>query len=87
VSPALDQFADLARAEGPLLAGTFRTVVCEADGRFTFRDHDDREGACRYADDAATERESGIVLAVVFDHDFELVYRGRHPLERRGNSD
>lgn len=77
------RFAELARRQGPLAAGAFRSVVCEADGRFTFRDHVDLEGARTYADDAATESEDGIVLAFVFDHEFELVHEGRHPLERR----
>jgi hypothetical protein len=82
MSQARETLAELARSQGPLAAGAFRSVVCEADGRATFRDHRDLEGARIYADDAASERELGIVLACVFDHGFALVYRGRHYAER-----
>jgi hypothetical protein len=73
----------LARGQGPIPRGAFRCVVFEPEGRVTFHEHADRRAACAYADDAASERESGIVLACVFDEHFAPIHEGRHYGEPR----
>jgi len=82
VTEQLDSVAALARGQGQLLPGSFRSVVFEADARVRFHDHADLAGACRHADDAASERWDGIVLAYVVDHEFSVVYAGKHYAER-----
>lgn len=74
--------AERARAKGPLAAGSFRSVVFEADGRLSFHDHTDLASARVHADDAASERWDGVVIAYVLDDRFEIVHTGKHYAER-----
>ena len=74
--------AELARARGPLAAGSFRSVIFEADGRLSFHDHADLATARAHADDAASERWDGTVDAYVVDDRFEIVHTGEHYAER-----
>ena len=67
-----------ARSHGPLSAGHFRVVVYEASSRVTFHDFSARALAERYANDAASETEDGIVLAYVVDSSFRIVHTGKH---------
>jgi hypothetical protein len=67
-----------ARAAGPIAAGSFRVVVFEADGRVHVRDFDELEAARRYADDAASEAEVGVVTSSVLDDQLRVVHRGEH---------
>ncbi len=53
-------------------------MVIEADARVTCRDFADLAEARRYADDAASERESGIALAWVLDGRWRVVHEGAH---------
>lgn len=80
---ALHDRLELGLREGPVLAGRFRVVIYEADGRVTICDHDDLAAARAHADDAASETEDGVVIAVVFDDRFEPVHRGTHYALRR----
>lgn len=64
-----------ARRLGPV-AGDYRVVVYEEDGRSSFKDFAERDAAEQYANDAASE--SGWVLAHVFDQQLCLVHTGRH---------
>ena len=67
-----------ARAAGPIAAGWFRVVVFEAGGRVSVRDFEEVEAARRYADDAASEVEDGVVTAVVLDDELRVVRWGEH---------
>ncbi len=67
-----------ARAAGPLAAGSFRVVTYEPDARVTWRDFTDRALALTYADDAASETETGIVLSYVLDDHLRIVHEGKH---------
>lgn len=67
-----------ARAAGPLSAGSLRVVVYEASGRVSTRDFDSPDDARRYADDAASEAEDGVVLSFVFDASFRQIWTGKH---------
>ena len=67
----------LARSHGPLERG-YRVLVYEADSRISFRDEAELDAAKRYADDAASESESGVVVAYVFNSEFRLLHVGRH---------
>ena len=67
-----------ARRFGPIVAGRFRTLVHEADGRTSARDHDDLATAKTHADDAASEGWDGIVTAYVLDETFAIVHVGSH---------
>ncbi|MBK7580741.1 MAG: hypothetical protein IPI67_11095 [Myxococcales bacterium] len=70
--------AAFARAAGPLAMGSLRAVVYEADGRVSCRDFEDLVEARRYADDAVSEGEDGVVLAFIVDAAFSVVGTGRH---------
>jgi len=70
--------AAVARSVGPLAPGRVRVVVYEADQRIQCRDFDDLAAAQRYADDAASETEHGIVQSVIFDAEFRMIAEGRH---------
>jgi hypothetical protein len=48
----------------------------------SYHDHADFESACAHADDAASEREHGIVHAYVLDDRFAVVHIGKHYAER-----
>lgn len=67
-----------ARAAGPLSAGSLRVLVYEASGRVSARDFDNADDARRYADDAASETEDGVVLSFVFDASFRQLWTGKH---------
>lgn len=67
-----------ARRLGPVVAGGFRTLVYEADGRTTSCDHRDLATAKTHADDAASEGWGGFVSAYVLDDAFRVVHVGRH---------
>ncbi len=71
-------WAQRARACGPLRPGWFRTLVVEGDLGTSFRDFVDRAAALAHADDAASEGDGMGPLAFVFDGAFELVDRGVH---------
>ncbi|HEY6724184.1 MAG TPA: hypothetical protein VI197_09125 [Polyangiaceae bacterium] len=66
----------IARRFGPI-AGAYRVMVYEEDGRVTFKDFAERGAAEGYADDAAFE--SGLTLAQVFDQDLRLIHFARCP--------
>ena len=66
------------RIAGPIAEGTFRALVYEPDGRATCRDFPDLETARRYADDAASEVEHGVVRSYVLRDDFLCVHVGKH---------
>lgn len=68
---------ELARKRGPVPEGSFRVITIEADSTTGCRDFDSLEGAKRYADDAASESESGSPVSAVLDETFQVVYRGR----------
>jgi hypothetical protein len=67
-----------ARAAGPIAVGSFRAVVFEANARVSVRDFGDLDSACRYADDAASEVEDGVVVSSVLDDQLRIVHRGTH---------
>ena len=74
-----DPHADAARRiAGPIAAGSFRALVYEPDGRATCRDFADLDTARRYADDAASEVEHGVVRSYVLNADFLCVHTGKH---------
>lgn len=70
--------ASLARPAGPVARGAYRALVLEADGRATHRDFEALDEARRYADDAASETEDGVVLAYVLDDRLRTLHRGTH---------
>jgi hypothetical protein len=74
----LDPAASRARRAGPMVRGTFRVVVIEADARVACADHSDAAAARAHADDAASEAENGIVISYVVDDELRVVHRGKH---------
>ena len=74
----MTDLSEIARRRGPLEAGGYRVVVYEATGGISSKDFGNRVDAERYANDAASETEHGIVQAYVLDGNFEVVYTGAH---------
>lgn len=74
----LSPYAALARRAGPLAEGSYRVLVYEPDSRITTRDFASLEEAARYADDAASETEGGVVLSYVLDAELRVVRAGKH---------
>jgi hypothetical protein len=56
----------------------YRVMVYEVYGKKYYTDFSDLEVAKTYADDCASETETGPVYADVIDHTSEIVYRGKH---------
>lgn len=74
----LNPHAAIARRAGPLAKGSYRVLVYEPDSRITTRDFATLSEAERYADDAASESESGVVLSYLLDDGFQVVRAGKH---------
>jgi hypothetical protein len=71
-----DAVAALARGFGSITAGHYRVVVFDEEQRLSFADFESREIAEGYADDYASE--GMMILADVFDDQFQHVGRGQH---------
>ncbi len=74
----LNPHASVARTGGPLDPGAYRVVVYEPDTRITIKDFTDPKQAQRYADDAASETETGIVTSYVLNGELRVVHVGVH---------
>lgn len=80
-----EHITEKSRQRGPIRDGCFRVVTIESDARLSSKETDSLKEAQQYADDAASEADTNAApVALVLNHKFEVVYKGR-PYFARGD--